>query len=197
MPPRESPRSGRRGVIVALGALAGVLALLVTAACSGSSAAERPPAPGAPPAAHRCYTWAGALTDLRGEPPAWRANTSGRTWTTAGGCMVRVDVIADYDGPEHCDFQSARHVVVGRPVGSRFTENAHVYVRDPENVYRDAETSRKLDLDAALPPSAGDTGLRLGATELWAVPGEPRWIYLRKGEAVERWPLDREPTWCA
>ena len=41
------------------------------------------------------------------------------------------------------------------------------------------------------------TGLRLGETEMWAVPGDPRWIYLRGEETVERWPLDREVPGCA
>jgi hypothetical protein len=112
---------------------------------------------------------------------------------------VRIDVIADHDGPSHCSFESARTIVLGDPPGSRYARarDTLVYVRDPEDVLGDAETAAALDLDARLPLNAVDTGFRLGRTRLWlASAGRPRNIVLVTGARVERWPLDPDPTLC-
>jgi len=149
--------------------------------------------------ARTCEGAPGTVADVAGEPPLWREHTSGRAWITTDGCLARIDVIADYDGPEHCGFQSARTIVLGHPVGTRYSSPAdsHVYVRDPENAYGDAQTAGLLDLDAELPAGAADTDFRLGPAQLWAVPGDPEFIYVATpGGSTERWPLDREPSMC-
>ncbi|MDX6556418.1 MAG: hypothetical protein QOD86_2613 [Miltoncostaeaceae bacterium] len=154
----------------------------------------------ATPKARTCEGAPGTVADVAGEPPLWRENTSGRAWITTDGCLARVDVIADYDGPAHCDFQAARFIVTGHPVGTRYSSpgDAHVYVRDPENAFGDERTAGLLDLQATLPSDAADTGLRLGPVQLWAVPDDPERIYVATpGGAIESWPLDRDPTLCA
>jgi hypothetical protein len=52
--------------------------------------------------------------------------------------------------------------------------------------------------DVALPPSATDTGFRQGASELWMVPGDDAFVFIRSHEdgRVEAWPRDRSPIGC-
>jgi hypothetical protein len=118
---------------------------------------------------------------------------------TADGCLVRIDVMAERTGPEHCDFQSALVIITGVPFGSRYTNatNDREYVRDPENVFGDFLTSIGFDPDADLPADAVDSGLREGDRELWVVPADDSTIYLVTGTTVESWPLDPEPAGCA
>lgn len=93
-----------------------VLAALpvLAAACQGNS-----PAPWAqdPGPARRCAAPAGSRTDVAGEP-GWRRYADYRRWTTADGCLVRADVVADLDGPEHCGWQDARTITMGTPAGA-------------------------------------------------------------------------------
>jgi hypothetical protein len=121
-----------------------------------------------------------------------------RDWRTSDGCLVRIDVMAERPGPEHCDFQSALVIITGVPCGARYTtilDSAH-YVRDPENVFGDFGTSFGFDPDAELPAVAVDTGLREGDRGLWVVPEDETAVYLVLGDTTERWPLDREPAGC-
>jgi hypothetical protein len=188
-----------------LAVILGAAGLALAVGCGAQAAPPEPlPEPlkttGAAPAkARTCEGAPGTIVDVAGEPPLWRENTSGRAWTT-DGCMARVDVIADYDGAAHCNFQSARFIVLGHPIGTRYSSpsDSHVYVRDPEDVYGDARTAELLDLDAEPPAGAADTGLRLGGIQLWAVADDPEFIYVTTPDgSFERWPLDREPTLCA
>jgi len=188
-----------------LAVILGATGLALAVGCGAQVAPAEPlPAPlataAAPQKARTCEGAPGSVTDVAGEPALWREHTSGRAWITTEGCLARVDVIADYDGAAHCDFQSARFIVLGHPIGTRYSSprDSHVYVRDPENAYGDARTAGLLDLEAELPAGAADTGLRLGPVQLWAVTDDPEFVYLATpGGPVERWPLDREPALCA
>lgn len=144
-----------------------------------------------------CDAPEGSVNDVATEPD-WRGSGEYFDWTTADGCLVRIDVIGDLPGPEHCGFESARVITTGVPVGERYTDASDdaTYIRDPENVFGDAETAAAYDPDADLPPEAEDTGFRQGATELWVDRAEESAIYLVTGATVERWPLDPEPTGC-
>lgn len=144
-----------------------------------------------------CEAPEGSVNDVATEPN-WRESAEYFDWTTADRCLVRIDVIADRPGPEHCGFESARVIITGVPIGERYTDASDdaEYIRDPENVFGDAETAAAYDPDADLPPEAEDTGFRQGATELWVDPVEQTAIYLVTGGTVERWPLDPEPTGC-
>ena len=137
------------------------------------------------------------MTDVATEPD-WRQFSDYREWKSADGCLVRIDVLADRPGPEHCGFEDARVIITGIPFGARYTDstNAASYVRDPGNVFDDAATAAALDLDAQLPEGAEDTGLREGGTELWVDPDDNSAIYLVGQNTVERWPLDPQPAGC-
>lgn len=149
------------------------------------------------PEPHRCEAEGGAVTDVAGEPD-WRRWADYRSWTTAEGCLVRIDVLADRPGPAHCGYESARVIITGKHVGARYggPGNSAHYVKDPDNVFGDAATAAAFDPDAKLPEGAVDAGFRQEATELWVDPSDGSAIYLVSGGSVERWPLDPEPTLC-
>jgi hypothetical protein len=52
--------------------------------------------------------------------------------------------------------------------------------------------------DAALPPSAADTSFRQGVRELWMVPNDDTFVFIRSSDSgrIEAWPLDRSPVLC-
>lgn len=202
-------------------ALAGVVLVLTVGACTGrspaataSSGASPSSAPSSPSvsqpssqAASSNPTQApvavfpvtcGAATDVANEPN-WRQYADYRRWTTADGCLVRIDVLADRAGPAHCGFDAARVIITGIPIGARYTDESSsaTYVRDPTNVFGDAVTASAFDPHATLPGGAVDTGLRQQGTELWVDPANRSAIYLVAGALVERWPLDPSPAACS
>lgn len=144
-----------------------------------------------------CDAPEGSVNDVATEPD-WRQFAEYRDWTTADGCLIRIDVLADGHGPEHCGFESARVIVTGIPVGARYTDASDdaEYIRDPDNVFGDPDTAAAFDPDATLPAGAEDTGFRQGDTELWVDPADESAIYLVTGPSIESWPLDLEPTVC-
>ena len=176
------------------------LALLIfIASCAGPlpSAPESPP--GSATAPRVCAGREGSVVDIATEPP-WREFSDYRDWWTAdGGCLLRIDVIADRQGPEHCGYEKARVMITGIPVGNRYTNqrDAVEFVRDPDNAQRDAETSAAFDPDAQLPDVAEDTGYRTTETELWVDPTDGSGVYLVRGDRVERWPRDPTPAVCS
>ena len=54
----------------------------------------------------------------------------------------------------------------------------------------------ELDLDTRLPPHARDTGYRAGELELWIGADAERYVYVVRGDDVERW-ARTEPFACA
>lgn len=113
----------------------------------------------------------GAATDVASEPD-WRRYADYRPWSTADGCLVRIDVLADRPGPAHCGFEAARVITLGIPIGARYTDerNAANYVRDPDNVFGDPAIASAFDPQATLPERAVDTGFREHGTALWVDP---------------------------
>ena len=173
------------------------LAVMVLAGCS---LAQAPSTPGGQPAAVVpvvCAAPAGAVTDVATEP-AWRQYADYRTWSMANGCIIRIDVIGDRPGPEHCGWEAARVIVTGIPVGARATDDRSDanYVRDPHNVFGDQVTASAFDPDAELPDGAVDTGFRQEGTALWVDRDDGLAIYLVMATVVERWPLDPDPALC-
>ena len=124
--------------------------------------------------------------------PASRPFADYREWSRDGS-LVRIDVLADRPGPDHCNFQSARVIITGSPLGARSTNDGDdvEYVRDPNNVFGLTET---FDPDARLPADAVDTGYRSEGTELWVVPADDTSIYLLEADHVERWPRADPPA---
>ncbi len=123
---------------------------------------------------------AGADLDVAHEPPLWR-QPNNATWFRTG-CVVRIDVITDRPGPDHCGWGTARVIIVGQPLGSRFTTDPIQYVRDPANAFGSG-LDAGYDGNATLPERAVDTGYRTDTEQLWIVPGDDRFIYLVAGRS--------------
>jgi hypothetical protein len=204
-------RSGQNRSMIMVGTLAAVLLVACAPSASAPSESEALPssdpssatslAPSAAPsevAVVECDAPEGSVNDVATEPD-WRGFGEYREWTTEDGCLIRIDILGDRPGPEHCGFESARVIVTGIPVGTRYTDASDdaEYIRDPENVFGDQDIADAFDPDAELPPGAEDTGFRSEGTELWVDPANDSVIYLVTGTTIESWPLDPEPTGCA
>ncbi len=118
--------------------------------------------------------------------PDWRQYADYRTWTR-DGCLVRIDVLADRPGPDHCDYGSVRVIITGDPMGERYTNDGDdiEYVRDPRNRMGLADA---LDLDSTLPDTAMETGYRSEGEAIWLDPLDPLSLYLVTDDRVEKWP---------
>lgn len=119
-----------------------------------------------------CRSERGSPTDLDAEPAEWLLYGQYTRWSDTAGCPVRVDVISQYDGPEHCGWQGVDFLTVGRPIGTSFKDDentADTYVWDPDDRLADVDDidrGRHIDI-TELPPTATDTGYRLDGVELW------------------------------
>lgn len=167
-----------------------VTLLLIVGSCSSDSQGVD---------ARRCSGARNSPTDVAHEPkPDFRKSDGYRTWTTRAGCLVRLDVVADWNGPSHCNYQDARVIQLGRPVGATFSSlpESATYVHDPEGAFDDPALSAAYAGTATLARKAVDSGFRQGPIELWTVPQDQRSIYLRTGKTTERWPLGKVPI-CA
>ena len=140
-------------------------------------------------ASNSCPGRAGSITDLAAEP-AYSATYLHR-WSV-DGCPVRLDVLMSRDsgcGPTD--------MVMGSPLRAIAEGgNARIYVRGDTSVLGGGATG--FQPDAALPPSATDTGFRQGIKELWMVPNDDSFIFIRSSDngRIEAWPLDRSPIGC-
>lgn len=137
------------------------------------------------------------MTDVAREPD-WRRHADYRPWTDTDGCLVRIDVLAERPGPDHCDWGDADVLIAGSPLGERYTsvdDSVH-FVRDPKGVFRQPELAEGYDPDAELPASAVDSGFRRDGIALWHVPNDASAVWLVARESVERWP-GGDPPLCA
>jgi len=173
------------------GLLLWCLPLLVLGACStddGDAGVD---------AATGCAAEPGSVTDVETEPD-WRPYADYRPWTTPDGCLVRIDVLAERPGPDHCDWGDADVLIAGSPLGERYSsvdDSVH-FVRDPEGVFGQPELAEGYDPDAELPAAAVDSGFRRDGIALWHVPNDASAVWLVAGEWVGRWP-GGDPPLCA
>lgn len=138
----------------------------------------------------------GTRFDLSKEPN-YPVNSIHR-WRTKEGCQVRLDVLMTRQGEEACGGPRVADILMGTPLGKTPERSrARIYVKDPENVFRDNETSRLYDPDAEVPQEAVDSGYRQDGAALWIVPGDDRLLYLVHEDRIEAWPLDKTPPGCA
>lgn len=112
---------------------------------------------------------------------------------------MKSEIINLITAPEHCDWQSATMMHVGRPLGDPAKNSAESdqYIRDPERVLPQEPLMSKLDLDARLPDEAEFTGYRTNFMELWLNPNDDTGAYLVFADHVERWPKTRNAIACA
>jgi hypothetical protein len=155
-----------------------VLAIIAVAGCDDESSMQ---------AAPNCT----APDQAVASEPNWRDFADYRTWTREG-CDVRIDVLADRPGPDHCDLGSVRVIITGDPLGSRYTNDGDdiEYIRDPLDR---AGFKAELQQDAVLPPDAEFTGYQSGREELWVEPDNPDAIFIVDRSEVERWPRGEAP----
>ncbi|HEY5904618.1 MAG: hypothetical protein ACAH81_14685 [Actinomycetota bacterium] len=111
--------------------------------------------------------------------------------------MVRIDVIAERSGADHCGFEEADVLITGRSIGSpyRGSDSATHYIRDPNGVFGDGRLQRGFVAGARLPDGARHTGyVSEVGDELWVVPGTDHAIFIVSADGtVERWPAGQEP----
>jgi hypothetical protein len=122
----------------------------------------------------------------------------GRPWTL-NGQPVSNEVIGLIAGPEHCGWERTLFLTVGWPLGraAHTSDQARLYVRDPENVVRERLLGG-FEPSTVLPSDAQFTGYRYGSDELWVSNGTVgEAIYLVRGGVVERWPRAAEILACA
>ena len=136
-----------------------------------------------------CPGPAGSITDLTAEP-AYSATYLHR-WSV-DSCPVRLDVIMSRDGS--C---GPTDLVMGSPLGTISDgASARIYVRGDTSGLGGGATG--FQSDAALPPTAADTAFRQGAKELWMVPNDDAFVFIRASDSgrIEAWPLDRSSIGC-
>jgi hypothetical protein len=169
--------------------LTGLVASLCAVACGGSG--EHAQLKVAQP----CSAAAGSAIDVASEPD-WRRYGDYLPWADVDGCLVRIDVLAERAGPEHCGFQDTRVLITGQPLGAHYTTQADTseYVRDPGGIYKIPALVSGFDANATLPSGARDTGFRQDERELWLDPADASAAYLKRGDNVERWPLGKVPV---
>ncbi|MGW0585739.1 hypothetical protein ACWD25_60045 [Streptomyces sp. NPDC002920] len=110
-------------------------------------------------------------------------------WTDRTGRRVPTTTVTGYSGAEHCDWQSAHFLSMGR--GARERQ----YVRDPDGVISETLLTAPYDGDARMPAAAHDTGYRYGDWQLWLTDDRAT-AYVRTSDGVEAWPVAKEPVAC-
>jgi hypothetical protein len=161
---------------------------MVVSACSGNDSVREGGEP------HECEAEEGSVIDVAHEPD-WRPYADYQPWTDPDGCRLRIDVLAERPGPEHCGWDRARVITTGQPLGTPYTTPAETteFVRDPEGVFGQPDLSVGFEPDTALPDDAVDSGYRRDDLALWHRPGDPSAIWLVSRDGVERWPAGDSP----
>jgi hypothetical protein len=88
-------------------------------------------------------------------------------------------------------------LLMGTPLGASSEKgNPRIYVRGDTTGLGGGATGFRRD--GALPTSAIDTGFRQGANELWSVPDDDTFVFIRYPDEgrVEAWPRDPSPIGC-
>lgn len=178
-------------------------AVLAAASCSGSAGGDGGAAGGTsiPERVEQPVDCdaaeAGSPTDLASEPTEWLQYNDYLRWQDEAGCNVRVDVISNSMGPDHCGWTKAEWLTIGDPVGTsvgqeQISEDARTYIWDPEGdlgVDDGIDRATTLPVDE-LPETAAATGYQRDGGELWLDPKDPDHAYrVRDGEA-QRFALD-------
>lgn len=151
-----------------------------------------------PTTATTCGLAPGSPTDLSVEPPEWFTYGEYHRWTDLDGCPVRVDVIAQTAGPDHCEWQSVTFLTVGDPVGVPFdnptVSDARRFVWDPEGALPPVDDVSRSDVVARvdLPSTAFDSGYRDGTAELWLDSADPSSLYRVNGDSADRFVEDAD-----
>ncbi len=143
---------------------------------------------------HDCGAEPRSVTDVHSEPD-WRRHADYRPWTDTEGCLLRIDIVAEWSGPEHCGWEKADVLIVGQPLGESHTspdDTVH-FVRDPAAVFGQPDLAAAYDPDASVPDNAIDSGFRRDGVSLWHVPGDQSAVWFVSVDTAERWPRGDPP----
>lgn len=180
--------------------MTGLVVVLATAGCADASGAGDASTttstfPAELPEPRVCDAPIETPIDVEGEPP-WRQFAEYLPWTDRDGCLIRIDVLAERPGPEHCGWERARVLISGIPLGVLYTgtTDSIEFVRDPEGVFDVPEFVDGFAILDELPADAIDTNYRQGERELWLSPSDPQAAYLKSPVSVERWPQAQVPV---
>lgn len=111
-------------------------------------------------------------------------------WTDRTGRRVPVTEVNSSAGAEHCDWQSAHFLELGRGKGDP------VYIRDPDGLFEaGTQLSAPYDRDVAMPADAHDTGYRHDDWQLWLTDDKSK-AYVRTADGVEAWPRAKQGLAC-
>lgn len=170
-----------------------ILVVLVLSALRLACAGERPSAAESG-IEMVCSDDPGGQLDVANEPD-WRRYANYTPWTDREGCLLRIDVLAERRGPDHCGWAEARVLIAGDPLGSRYTSDTDSveYVRDPNGVFGVAEFSEGFQALDQLPDDAQDSGFRQSSRELWTSSSDLHAVYIKFPKGVERWPRGDTP----
>lgn len=144
---------------------------------------------------HECEAAEGSALDVAHEPD-WRPYATYLPWTDGDGCLLRIDVVAERPGPEHCGWERSRVLILGQPLGAPYTspDDEVTFVRDPDGVYDRPDLTAGFEPRATLPDDALDSGYRRDDLALWHLPGDQSAIWLVSPDGVERWPVGELPV---
>lgn len=145
-----------------------------------------------------CAAPAGSATDLDSEPPHWLVYGEYMRWYDGAGCPVRIDVISHIRGAEHCGWQAAEFITIGRPLGTSIDEQPHEdvgrYVWNPGVIPGEAIG---VTVPTEALPDAYDTGYRQGDRELWLDSGDDTVLYIVTGDIARELTYDLFTGLCA
>ncbi|MER6960008.1 hypothetical protein [Streptomyces sp. NPDC000618] len=110
-------------------------------------------------------------------------------WTDRDGKRIPTTTLSSYAGAEHCDWERAHFLGMGR------SKDHRQYVRDPDGVLPSELLTAPYDGDVTMPADARDTGYRFGDRQLWLT-DDRRTAYVRTSDGVEAWPLAKDTVAC-
>lgn len=122
-------------------------------------------------------------------PASYTDSKSYEIWTDRGGHRVATTVLTGSAGAEHCDWESAHFLWMGRD------EDSRQYARDPDGVLGTELLTAEYDGDVRMPADAQDTGYRFDDWELW-LPDDKSIAYIRTSDGVEAWPETKDFVAC-
>ncbi|MFE1289966.1 hypothetical protein [Streptomyces sp. NPDC058751] len=120
-------------------------------------------------------------------PESWTKTNGYEIWTDRDGRRVPTTEVSSSVGAEHCDWQSAHFLDLGR--------SGRLYARDPRGVLPPGALAAAYDGDVRMPADARDTGYRYGDWRLWLTPDRST-AYVRTSDGVEAWPSTASRFGC-
>jgi hypothetical protein len=138
------------------------------------------------------------LLAMHGEPEPSGFGDPTPIWYDADGRPLARDVVNAYQGPEHCDWQSAIFLELGWPIGTPGVgDDSRLYLRDPKGVVPAGTWDESGELadhgvrfasDVELPSDAVDTGIHNDEYRIFvSEPTADTEIYVLTADGLERW----------